>query len=328
MMGEEAKERAIKEAQEVFNIEIQALEKTRNSLNDSYFQILKAIINCTGKVIISAIGKPGHIGNKIAASFSSLGVPSFFMHPAEARHGDLGMVTDKDIIILISYSGESEEVTSLLPVLRQIGCKIIAITGREKSSLAIGADLVFIFPHFKEACYMHLAPTSSTTALLALGDSFAVVASKIRNYSKDDFALHHPAGALGKKLLVKVKNIMHSGEENPLTIEGTTLKEAIMEMTQKGWGILSIVDKEQKLKGIITDGDLRRMLSKNIDIYNEIVDDVMTKMPKVIQQEAKAVDALQIMNDKKIISMPVVDSENKAIGIILLADISRAGIIR
>lgn len=187
----------------VFDIEIEALEKTKDAIGEKYEKIVELILQCEGKVILTGIGKPGHIATKIAATFASLGTPSFFMHPSEAMHGDLGMVTEKDVVILVSYSGESNEITTLIPVLHEIGCVTIAITGNAKSTLANGCKYHFFFPPFQEACYLHLAPTSSTTALLVLGDALAVVISKLRNYTKEDFGLHHPAGSLGKKLLVE-----------------------------------------------------------------------------------------------------------------------------
>ena len=232
----------IKEAQWVFNTEIAALEATRDSLDETFEAILYCILHCRGKVVITGMGKPGHIGTKIAATLASLGTPAFFMHPGEAMHGDLGMVTDQDVVILMSYSGESEEITRLLPTLREIGCITIAITGNPKSTLAKACQMHFYFPHFEEACYMHLAPTSSTTALLVLGDALAVVASKLRNYRKEDYALHHPAGALGKKLLVKVSDIMHSGSENAVIMLGSTLQSAIIEMSSKGLSMVTVVD--------------------------------------------------------------------------------------
>ena len=249
------------------------------------------------------------------------------MHPGEAMHGDLGMVAENDVVILMSYSGESDEIVRLLPTLHEIGCVTVAITGNPKSTLAKGCQYHFFFPHFEEACYMHLAPTSSTTALLVLGDAIAVVASKLRNYTKNDFALHHPAGALGKKLLVKVENIMHTGDENAVVMQGSTLRSAIVEMSGKGLSMVTVVDQEKKLKGIITDGDLRRMLERGVDVYNEIVDNVMTKSPKFIDSRDMAVNALQKMSDFRITGMPVLDDTECVIGSILMQDIYKAGII-
>lgn len=318
----------VDEAKKVFDKEIEALQITKNALGKDFETILDLILNCEGKLILTGMGKPGHIGTKMSATFASLGIPSFFMHPGEAMHGDLGMVEKKDIVMLMSYSGESEEVTRLMPVLKEIGCTTIAITGKPHSTLAKECSYHFYFPEFEEACYLHLAPTSSTTALLVLGDALAVVASRAINYTRDDFGLHHPAGALGKKLLVKVKDVMHSGEDNAVVREGTTFRNAIVVMSNKGLSMVTIVDAENRIKGIITDGDLRRMLDKNVDVYHEIVDNLMTKDPKTIDYREMAVNALQTMSDKKITCMPVVDEDEKLIGTVMMQDIFKAGIVR
>ena len=318
----------ISEAKKVFDKEIEALQKTRDALGEDFETILNLILDCEGKLILTGMGKPGHIATKMSATFASLGIPSFFMHPGEAMHGDLGMVEKKDVVMLMSYSGESEEVTRLMPVLKEIGCKTIAITGKPQSTLAQECQYHFFFPEFEEACYLHLAPTSSTTTLLVLGDALAVIASRAINYTRDDFGLHHPAGALGKKLLVKVKNLMYSGDEDAVVLEGSTLHQAIVEMSKKGLSMVTIVDTDNNIKGIITDGDLRRMLDKNVDVYNAIVDDLMTKNPTTVDYREMAVNALQTMSDKKITCMPVVNDENKLVGTILMQDIFKAGIVR
>ena len=318
----------ISEAKKVFDKEIEALQKTRDALGEDFETILNLILNCEGKLILTGMGKPGHIATKMSATFASLGIPSFFMHPGEAMHGDLGMVEKKDVVMLMSYSGESEEVTRLMPVLNEIGCKTIAITGKPQSTLAQECQYHFFFPEFEEACYLHLAPTSSTTTLLVLGDALAVIASRAINYTRDDFGLHHPAGALGKKLLVKVKNLMYSGDEDAVVLEGSTLHQAIVEMSKKGLSMVTIVDTDNNIKGIITDGDLRRMLDKNVDVYNAVVDDLMTKNPITVDYREMAVNALQTMSDKKITCMPVVNEENKLVGTILMQDIFKAGIVR
>lgn len=318
----------ISEAKKVFDKEIEALQKTRDALGEDFETILNLILDCEGKLILTGMGKPGHIATKMSATFASLGIPSFFMHPGEAMHGDLGMVEKKDVVMLMSYSGESEEVTRLMPVLKEIGCTTIAITGKPQSTLAQECQYHFFFPEFEEACYLHLAPTSSTTTLLVLGDALAVIASRAINYTRDDFGLHHPAGALGKKLLVKVKNLMYSGDEDAVVLEGSTLHQAIVEMSKKGLSMVTIVDDENNIKGIITDGDLRRMLDKNVDVYNAIVDDLMTKNPITVDFREMAVNALQTMSDKKITCMPVVGEENKLVGTILMQDIFKAGIVR
>lgn len=318
----------IEEAKGVFDKEIKALTLTRDAIGHGFEVILRLILECEGKVVITGMGKPGHIGTKIAATFASLGTPSFFMHPGEAMHGDLGMVEKKDVIVLLSYSGESTEVTELMPVLHEIGCTTIAITGNSKSTLARKCQYCFCSPEFEEACYMHLAPTSSTTALLVIGDALAVVSSRMRNYTKEDFGLHHPAGALGKKLLVKVKDVMHSGDDNAVILDGSPLRNAIIEMSNKGLSMVTITDEDKRLKGIITDGDLRRMLEKGVDVYNETVTNVMTKTPKWIDYREMAVDALQKMNDLKITGMPVLNQEREVVGSVLMQDIFKAGIVR
>ena len=317
-----------REARAVFDKEILALEKTRDAIDEHYEEILRLIVNCRGKVIVTGIGKPGHIGAKIAATLASLGTPAFFLHPAEAMHGDLGMVQKQDVVLLMSYSGESEEITRLLPTLTEIGCTMVAVTGNPKSTLARACAVHFFFPKFEEACYLHLAPTSSTTALLALGDSLAVLASKARDFTEADFGLNHPAGALGKKLLVKVKDLMHSGIDNALVPVGSSLRSAIVEMSAKGLSMVTVADEDNVLKGIITDGDLRRMLERGVDVYGETVDAVMTRSPKWIDQREMAVNALQAMNNFRITGMPVLDEECRVSGSILMQDILKAGIVR
>lgn len=316
------------EARGVFNREISALEKTRDSLNGDFEKVLQLILNCRGKVILTGIGKPGHIATKIAATFASLGTPAFYLHPAEAVHGDLGMVEKQDIVIIASYSGESDEILRLLPTIHEIGCETVAVTGNAKSTLARECGHQLVLPAFEEACYLHLAPTSSTTALLVLGDALAVVASKINNFTEKDFGLNHPAGALGKKLLVKVKDLMYSGSANAVVTEGSSLRQAIVEMSSKGLNMVTVSDSCGRLAGLITDGDLRRMLERGVDVYGESVDAVMTRKPKWIDQREMAVNALQIMNNYRITGMPVLNEEGKVCGSVLMQDIIKAGIVR
>lgn len=318
----------VEEAKNIFDKEILALEKTKNILGADFEKMVELVLHCQGKVVLTGMGKPGHIATKIAATLASLGTPSFFMHPGEAMHGDLGMVENKDVVILMSYSGESEEVTRLMPVLQEIGCTTLAITGKPNSTLAKECQYHFFFPEFEEACYMHLAPTSSTTALLVLGDALALVVSRAKNYTKEDFGLHHPAGALGKKLLVKVSDVMHQGGRNAVVREGDSLRNAIVEMSSKGLSMVTVVDEENRLKGIITDGDLRRMMEKGIDVYNEVIDNIMTKNPKWIDQREMAVNALQRMNDLHITCMPVLGEDDTVVGTVLMQDIIKAGIVR
>lgn len=317
----------IAEGRRVFDIEIQAMEKMRDALDDTFVQILDLVTNCTGKVVITGMGKPGHIGTKMAATFASLGTPSFFLHPGEAMHGDLGMVSSNDVVIAISYSGESDEIVRILPNIKMIGATLVGITGNENSSLANASDIVQVLPQFDEACYLGLAPTSSTTVELAYGDALAVVASGIYGFTNSDFGMFHPAGSLGKKLILRVENLMASGDDSPVVYDDTPLMKAIEEMSKKGLGMVSVVDSNSKLTGIITDGDLRRTLEKKVDIYSVTVDDVMTKNPYRVKSTRLAVDALLYLKNHSINCLPVVDEEDKVIGAITWQIIVKAGIV-
>ncbi len=317
----------LSEGKRVFDIEIAALEKTRDALDDTYLQILDLITKCEGKVIITGMGKPGHIAAKLAATFASLGTPAFRLHPAEAMHGDLGMVSSNDIIIAISFSGESDEIVRILPNIKMIGAKIVGITGNSDSTLAKASDIVQVLPKFEEACYLGLAPTSSTTAALCYGDSLAVVASGIYGFKDSDFGKFHPAGSLGKRLILKVKDLMAHGTDLPCVTVGTHLMDAIAEMSKKGLGIVSVVDCNNKLAGIITDGDLRRIIERRIDIYSEKVENVMIKTPRKVFSSVLAVDALRIIKEYSINNLPVVDSDNYLIGTITWQQIVKAGIV-
>lgn len=317
----------IQEAKRVFDIEINALESVRDSLNSDFLSIIDAITNCKGKVIITGMGKPGHIGRKIAATMASLGTASFFLHPAEALHGDLGMIGKEDVVIAISYSGESEDVTRLLSNIKAIGATLIGISGNKESTLIKHSDISQVFTKFDEACYMGLAPTSSTTVSLVYGDALAVVASKVYGFNENNYGLYHPAGSLGKKLFIKVKDIMACDDSNAVVFEGETLKNAIIEMGKKGLGMVTVVDSNALIKGVITDGDLRRQLEKGVDVYNLLVNEVMTQKPTILTEEMMAIEALQILKQKNISSAPIVNENNQSIGTIRLQDILNAGIV-
>lgn len=314
------------EAKKVFDTEITALEKTRDALDDTFLQILDLVVNCKGKVIITGMGKPGHIAAKLAATFSSLGTPSFRLHPAEAMHGDLGMVSSNDVVIAISFSGESDEIVKILPNIKMIGATLVGITGNPNSTLAKASNVVQVLPKFEEACYLGLAPTSSTTAVLCYGDALAVVASGIYGFKDVDFGKFHPAGSLGKKLILKVADLMAKDEKNAKVHISVPLKDAIIELSKKGLGAVSVVEDEDKLVGIITDGDLRRQLEKGADIYNMKVEDIMSSNPLTICRDKLAIEALRIMKDRNI-SCLVVCEEGKAIGTIRLQDIIGVGIV-
>lgn len=316
----------ISEGKRVFDLEISALEKTRDALDQTFLDILDLITNCKGKVIVTGMGKPGHIAAKLAATFSSLGTPSFHLHPAEAMHGDLGMISSNDVVIAISFSGESDEIVRILPNIKMIGAKLVGLTGNVDSTLAKACDVVQILPKFEEACHLGLAPTSSTTAALCYGDSLAVVASCIYGFTNADFGKYHPAGSLGKKLIIKVEDLMASGEKNAIVYFGVPIKDAIVELSKKGLGAVSVLDKDGSLLGIVTDGDLRRQLEKGVDVYDLRVEDIMSSSPYTIDKKSLAVDALKIMKERNI-SCLVVTENNKAIGTIRLQDIIGVGIV-
>lgn len=314
------------EGKHVFDIEIDALQRTRDALDDTFVRILDLVTGCKGKVIITGMGKPGHIATKLAATLASLGTPSFFLHPGEAMHGDLGMVSEDDVVIAISYSGESDEIVKILPNIKMIGATLVGITGNPDSTLTHASDIVQILPKFEEACYLGLAPTSSTTTILCYGDALAVVASGIYGFKDADFGKFHPAGALGKKLILKVGDLMAKEKANAKVRINVTLKDAIVELSKKGLGIVSIVDGADDLLGVITDGDLRRQLEKGVDIYALQVEDVMTKTPITISSDKLAVYALNILKKYNISCLPVL-KDSKAVGTIRLQDIIGVGIV-
>ncbi len=317
----------IEEGRRVFDTEIEALKKTRDALDDTFVDIIHAFATCKGKVIVTGMGKPGHVATKIAASLASLGTPSFCLHPAEAMHGDLGMITDQDVVFAISYSGESDEIVRILPNIKLIGAKLIALTGNPESTLAKAADISEVFPKFEEACILGLAPTSSTTAELCYGDALAVVCSVLSGFQDTNYAKFHPAGSLGKKLILKVADLMVTGKDNAMVDEHTTLKTGIIELSKKGLGIVTVINSEGKLAGVFTDGDLRRQLEKGVNIYDLNVRDIMTPSPKTIQFDKLAIEALKLMKEMNVNSLPVLGEDRKPIGTIRWQDIVHAGIV-
>ena len=323
-------EKVKKAAVEALKIEMTAISQLIPRVDDEFLKVCEAILNCRGRVIVSGMGKSGHIGRKIAATFASTGTPSFFMHPAEAFHGDLGMVTEKDIVIAISNSGESAEVVNILPIITRIGAKIIALSGRKDSTLVSHSDYFIDIGVEKEACPLGLAPTSSTTATLAMGDALAVALMEARNFTSEDFALFHPGGALGRKLLLKVDNVMHTGEDNPIVKKGASAKDALFVMTDKGLGAASVVDEKGKFIGLITDGIIRRALHKDNNFLDEPVENIMFETPLVITPGRLAAEALSIMEKHKprpVTVLPVIDRNNEPIGIVHLTDLLRQGVV-
>jgi arabinose-5-phosphate isomerase len=315
----------LSEAKQVFETEVNALNLVKEAIDENFGRIVELISHCKGKVIVTGMGKSGHISRKIAATMSSLGTSSFFLHPAEALHGDLGMISANDIVIAISYSGESEEITRILPNIKIIGATIIGISGNAHSSLIRYSDYSFVFPRFNEACSMNLAPTSSTTVGMVWGDALAICLAKVYGFQENNYALFHPAGSLGKKLLIKVNDIMHAGDKNAVVMAGTKLKDAIIEMSSKAIGIINIVNERNELKGVFTDGDLRRTFSSEVNVYDLSVDDVMNKTPLSIGPDTLAVDALKIMKDKNISALPII-SDAHLVGTVRVNDILGVGI--
>jgi arabinose-5-phosphate isomerase len=316
-----------KSALQVINIELQAVTNLTHSIDEQFELACQTILSGSGRVIVTGMGKSGHIANKIAATLASTGTPSFYVHPGEANHGDLGMFTKGDIVLALSNSGETAEILSLLPLLKRLGCIIIAMTGNAKSTLAVNSDFHLNAAVNEEACPLGLAPTASTTAALVLGDALAVTLLEARGFTAEDFALSHPGGSLGRKLLLTTKDIMHTGERIPLVTEKASLKQAILEMSKKGLGMTGIINNEGQLTGIFTDGDLRRCLDQDKPINEINITDMMTKNSVTTQANILAAQTLNIMEAKKINSLFVLDDANKPIGALNMHDLLRAGVI-
>lgn len=308
-------------------IEQQAIDVLATQINDSFNRACEILLQCKGRVVITGMGKSGHIGRKMAATFASTGTPSFFMHPGEAGHGDLGMLVRGDVLIAISNSGKSDEIMMLMPLIKHLGVPLITISRTDKGPMPQNADIALTLGESDEACPLGLAPTSSTTATLVLGDALAVALLEARGFTADDFARSHPAGALGKRLLLHVKHLMHTGDELPKVSPNTPMNQVLYEISNKRLGLTTIVDEQEHLLGIFTDGDLRRLIDKQqgFDV-NLPVSEVMTKKPSTISQEARAVEALQQLNLKKISQFVVVDDQNKVIGVISMHDLIQAGV--
>jgi arabinose-5-phosphate isomerase len=315
-------------AKKVINNEIDALKKLLPRLDNNFETIVHTILNCSGKVIVIGVGKSGHVGRKISSTFSSTGTPSYFLHPSEAMHGDLGVITSTDIIILISNSGQSSEIINLIPTIKKLGVKIISLVGNTNSTIAKQSDYIFDISVEKEACPLNLSPTSSTTAALVVGDALAISLLEHRNFKKEDFALRHPGGILGKKLLLTVNDLMHKDGSIPLVNIDTSTQNLIMEMTGKKLGVIGITDNKNNLIGIVTDGDLRRGVEKFSNIFIETPRKIMARDPITIKGNILAVDALNVMEKHNITSLFVLKNEKSKIpvGIIHIHDILKAGI--
>lgn len=314
-------DRALALARDVLDIEADAVRALRDQLDGDFVQAVALLLDCRGRVVVSGIGKSGHIARKIAATLASTGTPAFFVHPAEASHGDLGMVTSDDVFIGISYSGESEELVAILPLVKRIGAKLIAITGRAESSLGTLADVNLNAAVSKEACPLNLAPTASTTAALALGDALAVAVLDARGFGSEDFARSHPGGALGRRLLTYVRDVMRSGDDVPSVGLDATLSDALFQITAKRLGMTAVVDAAGKVVGIFTDGDLRRVLARDGDFRTLAITDVMTRDPRTIAPDHLAVEAVELMERHRINQMLVVDADSALIGALNMHDL-------
>lgn len=312
---------------EVFTIETQALHEVAASLDEHFSLAVEAILNCPGRVVITGMGKSGHIGRKIAASLASTGTPAFFVHPAEAGHGDLGMIVDGDVVLALSNSGESEEILAIVPAIKRKNVTLICITGKNQSRMAQHADIHICAHVSQEACPLGLAPTSSTTAVLALGDALAVALLRARQFTSEDFALSHPAGSLGKRLLLTVADVMHSGTDLPLVQADTPLRQAIITMSEKGLGMLLVVDTAGKLQGLFTDGDLRRLFQVHEELSQLTMADVMGHHPKTITANRLATEALKLMQSGKVNGLAVVDAEQHVMGALNMHDLLQARIV-
>lgn len=316
--------KALELGRQVLRIEAEAVLALCDRINGAFLQALSLILNCRGRVIVSGIGKSGHIGRKIAATLASTGTPAFFVHPAEASHGDLGMITAEDVVIGISNSGESAELLNILPSIKRQGARLIAMTGNEKSSLSRDADVHLDAGVAQEACPLNLAPTASTTAALALGDALAVALLDARGFGAEDFARSHPGGSLGRRLLTRMRDVMRSGEAIPTVTPEASIAEAIREITRGTIGMTVVISPERRVLGIFTDGDLRRAVLRNLDLQNLAVSDVMTRNPRTMGPEKLAAEAVEMMERYKINQIPVVDDDGRLIGALNMHDLFQA----
>jgi arabinose-5-phosphate isomerase len=317
----------IQSAQRTIRLEIESIQDLQQRINGDFVRACELILASKGRVVVVGMGKSGHVGNKIAATLASTGTIAFFVHPAEASHGDMGMITRDDVVLALSNSGSTAEIVTLLPLIKRLGITLISMTGNPESPLAKAAEVNLDARVSQEACPLNLAPTSSTTVCLVLGDALAIALLEARGFTAEDFAFSHPGGALGRRLLLKVEDVMHAGVSLPRVNRGTSLRDALLEMTQKGLGMTVVTEDDGRLAGIFTDGDLRRTLDHNIDVRQTIIDDVMTAHGKTARAEMLAAEALKIMEDHKISSLVVIDDNHQPIGALNMHDLLRAGVM-
>jgi len=314
-------------ARAVIQTEMQAVANLAERIDEHFIKACHLLLACKGRVVVTGMGKSGHIAGKIAATLASTGTPAFFVHPGEASHGDLGMITRQDVVLALSNSGNTEEILTIMPIIKRLGVPMIAMTGNPASALSQLASVHIDVGVEQEACPLGLAPTSSTTAALVMGDALAVSLLQSKGFTRDDFALSHPGGSLGKRLLLQVSDIMHRGSEVPEVANTVLVSQALLEMTEKKLGMTAVLDQAQRVEGIFTDGDLRRMLEKNLDVHTTPVSNVMTKPCTVIAADILAAEAMQIMEAKKINALLVVDEQRNLLGALNMHDLLRAGIV-
>jgi arabinose-5-phosphate isomerase len=317
----------IESAHRTINLEIKAVQGLLDHINADFVHACEMILGSSGRVVVMGMGKSGHIARKIAATLASTGTPAFFVHPAEASHGDMGMITADDIVLALSNSGTTAEILTLLPLIKRLGIRLVSMTGNADSTLARAAEAHLDARVEHEACPLNLAPTSSTTAALVLGDALAVALLEARGFTAEDFAFSHPGGALGRRLLLRVEQLMHSNAALPSVQRGTLLKEALMEMSRKGLGMTVVTEADGSLAGIFTDGDLRRTLDRNLDVHRTPIEQVMTVHGKSVTADMLAAQALKIMEDHKIGALVVVNEQNHPIGAVNMHDFLRAGVV-
>ncbi len=314
-------------ARKVLTTEAQAVTALADRIDDQFSTACQLCIDCRGRIVVTGMGKSGHIGNKIASTLASTGSPAFFVHSGEASHGDLGMITGEDLVLAVSNSGETKEIITILPLIKRLAVPLITLTGNPDSTLARTADINLDVSVAEEACPMNLAPTASTTATLAMGDALAVALLESRGFTEEDFARSHPGGTLGRRLLLHVEELMHTGDSIPTVAIGTPLSEGLLEMSRKGLGMTAIVDKDGKLAGVFTDGDLRRSMDNAVDIHATRIEQVMTENGKTVRADMLAAEAVHLLDAHKITALIVVDENDKVIGALNIHDLLRAGIM-
>ena len=317
----------VKLGQAVIDIESQAVADLRRRIDDDFVQACRHMLGCRGRIVVLGMGKSGHIGGKIAATLASTGSPAFFVHPGEASHGDLGMITANDVVIAISNSGETHEIVTILPLIRRLNVPLVAMTGNRDSTLSREANVTIDISVREEACPLGLAPTSSTTATLAMGDALAIALLEARGFTEEDFARSHPGGSLGRRLLLLIDDIMHTGEEMPRVPQGSSLADAVMEMTRARLGFTAVVDAKGCLAGVFTDGDLRRLLGQPLDVHAVVIDQVMNTDCATVQPGMLAAEALQKMEERRVNAFPVVDADGVMVGAMNMHDLLRAGVV-